>query len=205
MSTLKTLPKYQAISVGDIPKASTLLVYGGKGLIQWFGSKVYKFKYKPIPYHAAFYAEYGRVVNVGFTTTLRKIQSFCLSKRRVDVIIYKLNKEKRMKAIDFAYTKAAGKGYKWRFYDFKGFAYFGVRAISDKLKFIKKPLKWLLKPSKRDDFCSDMVAETFEQAGLKVSPYSDELTAPWDLLQWAMEHPEIADIRTLHVGDKFKT
>jgi len=113
------------------------------------------------------------------------------STRRVDVIIYKNISDEtrkmlcRLAHLDTTKTKVVN----LPDYDWTSFLRFGLR---------------LFKNSSKKDFCSDNVVDLFKAGMVKVSDLPDEQTAPWDLLEYALAHPEECDIRTLHVGADFK-
>lgn len=188
---LKPLPAYPSIAFTDIPKASTLLFYGGVKLTELVGNNVYGHPYNPPAFHAAFHCEEGLFLNVGAYRTIQLLNYFCRSTRRIDVIIYKdLSKEQQEQARREAYLNVSKpKGlialpdYGW-----KDFLRFGLP---------------FLKPSKKQ-FCSENVVLLFGKVGYKVSDLKPEDTAPWDLYEYALKHPELCEIRTAWIGADFK-
>ena len=188
----KPLPKFEAIALENVPECSTLLFYGGTKVTEWFGNNIYKHQYKPPAYHAAFYIERGRCLNVGKFKSVTKITDDFLSNRRIDVISYKYIRKDQVDLLKDAAYDDADKAKLARLaptYDWKGFLRFG-------LKFIRQ--------SKGNDFCSENVVQIFNTQKIKVSKFVDYDTAPWDLLDFALENPDQCKIRNLWTGGKFK-
>lgn len=194
---LKQNPIYPKIALKDITPASILVFYGGPKITEYFGNEVYKFPYKPAPFHLSVYLERGLHCNVGVFTTIEQVDHEFRSTRRIDVITFPyMNTEQRYKVLNYEYKRAGANSSRFRFYDLKGFLYAGLRKVP--------LLNKVLKPSRRHDFCSDNVADAFGKAPQKVSDKPDEETYPWDPVQWAWDNPEVASLYTLWIGNDFK-
>lgn len=192
MGKKNLLPKFLDISTVAVPPASILLFYNGNKVTEFMGKVVYRHKYNPPAFHAALYIGGGLMLNVGKFVTEETVESEFRSTRRVDVIIYhNLTAEQRGLII--------GRGYKDlnKFYDIGGFLSFGK-----KIPLIGKALGFL-KGSKKLPFCSDHVTDSFGAGGQIVSQFESENTAPWHLLEYALLHPSISSIHTLHIGPDY--
>lgn len=184
-------PLYPTIADEDIPPASCLLFLrkNGNRLTQMAGNKLYRHPFIP-DFHAATKGWEDRVVNVGITTRLTKLEKLKTSTTRIDVIQYKRLTPDRAKAVlDFAYDQVGD------LYDWRGYLNKGTRFIIG--------LKHWIKPDPNSPFCSELHAEAFEKFAFKVSPLPFAETAPWDLRSWAMAHPDDAGIFTYFVGQDF--
>lgn len=199
----KPLPQFPSIKLEDIPPASTLLFYGGNKLTQFAGNTLYKHPYTPPAFHAAFYIGIpspGIFLNVGAFKTLQDVTKAYRSTRRIDVITYNIPDEIRKLLCREAImdTSRHKVGLTLPDYDgFKGYMGFGWRWLLRKIG-----VKAKAKENKRD-FCSDNVADLFGTQGIKVSPVSSEETAPWTLLEWAIDHPLDCVNKTLFVGKDY--
>lgn len=191
------LPNYP-LKTGSLPRASALVFYGSPGnrVTELVGGRLYDAPYTPVPFHAALYLSKGECLNVGATKTVHTVEKEFKDTRRLDLIVYDISVEQR-DAIEKAGRADTSK----------------VNSPLEKL--LRKPLfdyawtdflrfgfKWF-KPSKKD-FCSENVVENMAEGGVTVSPHEAVNTAPWDLVEWAEAHPEIATIYTLWEGDVFK-
>jgi hypothetical protein len=189
--TKQPLPKFEPIELADIPAASTLVFYGGNKLTEWVGGKIYKHPYTPPAFHAAFYMIDGLVLNVGKFRTVEELAKERRAKRRIDVIIYKKmpnivrQRLVRYAALDTSKPKV---GICFPDYGFTDFLRFGLR---------------FLKPSKKD-FCSENVVEVFAHQKVKVSDLKPVDTAPWDLFEYALAHPDECEVRTYWTGPEFR-
>jgi len=192
------LPKYRPIRIEDLDGASALIFYGSPGnrATELVGARLYDHAYNPPAFHAALYLQDGEFLNVGKTRQVLKIEKEFKTERRIDVIVYKLPKKARNAVIDAGYKDTSKinstleKLLKKPLFDY---------AVTDFLRFGIKAIK----PSKKD-FCSENVVENIDIGGLHVSDMKAYDTAPWDLVEWAEEHPEVAKIYTLWEGDVFR-
>lgn len=188
---MEKLPKYEDIGILQIPKGSVILFYGGNKLTELVGNKIYKHRYVPPAFHAALYAGNGVILNVGKFKTFQPLTKELISTRRVDVIIYnKLDVYKREDLVRDAMLDAdkPRTGIQVSSYAITDYLRFGLR---------------FLKPSKKD-FCSENVVELLEGVGIKSSDSKAVNTAPWDLLEYALDHKDECDVKTLWVGTEFK-
>jgi hypothetical protein len=192
------LPAYPTIEIDDIKPASALVFYGSPGnkATELVGSRLYGVRYLPVPFHAALYLSKGEFLNVGKTRQVLALKKEFKNTRRIDVIEYNIPARAR-KAIETAGRDDTSK----------------VNSVLEKV--IKKPvidyaitdfLRFGFKsiPPSKKDFCSENVVENMAVSGIEVSDNKAVDTAPWDLAEWAEEHPEVATIYTLWEGDVFK-
>jgi hypothetical protein len=194
------LPKFPKIEIADILMASTLLFYGGTKITEFFGNTIYRHPYKPPAYHAAFYIEEGLFLNVGKFKVVQEIKNEFRSTRRIDIISYPaISKDARIKLSNAAYldTSKPKVGLSLPDYDWKGFIGFGLRKLF-------KKVPWLLKQSKRNEFCSEECVQLFNTQGIKISDEKAEDTAPWHLLEYALKYPDQCEVKTLWTGKDFK-
>ena len=193
-----SLPEFPKVDPHDLPECSALLFYGAGGVTS-LGAALYKHPYRPAAFHQAFHIHDGIIVNVNWTTFIQHIDDFLKSKYRIDVIRYReMTSMQKQQAEYTALQRAAGKGRKMRFYDWRGYASFGFRKIP--------ALRHLVKPSKKWDFCSDQGVDIYEslRPPIKISEYDDEMSAPWHTLEYALKYPDLCEIKTCWVGSKFK-
>lgn len=161
----------------------------GNDLTQSVGEKLYGCSYVP-EFHAALVVDDNRVVNVGLTTCVKKLEDMQTSTTRIDVIKYPQLKSEQIEIIiEQAYR------YTGQFYDVQGFANFGTKYIS--------VLKHLIRPSSKNPFCSEMCTEVHARAGSTISFKPAFDTAPWDLRTHAVATPAKAQLFTWFVGDDF--
>jgi len=194
----EALPYYPRTALEDIKPASALVFYGSPGnrATELVGSRLYKFPYTPPPFHAALYLSNGEFLNVGKLRAVIALQKELLNTRRCDVIEYRMSDKARQdieasgrndtSKINTALEKLLHRPI-WD-YAFTDFLRFGIHSI---------------KPSKAD-FCSENVVENMNAGGLHPSAHKAVDTAPWDLIEWAEAHPEVATISTVWEGDIFK-
>jgi hypothetical protein len=188
---VQPLPDYPPIALEHIPPASTLLFYGGMKLTEMAGNRLYGHKYRPPAFHAAFYIEGGLFLNVGGFKVVQELGKELRSTRRIDVVIYKnIRPEYRKSMLRLAYLDASKPkiGISLPDYSWTDYLRFGLK---------------FLKPSKKD-FCSENVVEMFANGQVTVSDKKPVDTAPWDLFEYALDHPDQCEIRTLHIGPEFK-
>lgn len=208
------LPKYQDISCVDIPPASILLFYGGTELTETVGNYVYKHPFKPASFHAAGWLGDHKLLNIGAKATIEDIRTEYKSTRRIDVIILKDLTDAERKIICKKFERDAGQN----FYDAIGFLRFGGKL---------KVLAWMkgIHKSDRNDFCSDNIVDNFSEnpwrrkgdtdemiteltlpRKIEVSYNSSEDTAPWHLLEHALDknfQNGTREVRTLWTGPDF--
>lgn len=185
------LPKYPHIDIKDVPAASALVFYGSPGnpATEMVGSRLYHHKYTPPAFHAALYIEDGDFLNVGRFREIKSVEGQYKTTRRVDVIVYNLPSPIRRIVVTAGKNDiTTSKKNKLTDYSIRDFLRFCIP---------------FLKPSKKD-FCSENVVENFLAGGFNPSELKPVDTAPWDLVEWAESHPELATIYTLHEGDEFK-
>lgn len=186
------LPSYPHMDIDDIPDASTLIFYGSPGnkATELVGSRLYGFRYNPPPFHAALYLSGGEFLNVGKFREIMKVEEQFKNTRRVDVIVYKLDKRVRedVKTAGSKDISRPRSGIVITDYGVTDFLRFGI--------------KWF-RPSK-NDICSENVVENFNVGGFNPTDLEPYNTAPWDLVEWAEAHPEVSKTYTLHEGDVFK-
>lgn len=197
------LPKYTGIDLTHIPRASTILFYGGNKFTEFFGNKIYRHPYKPPAFHAAFYIEEGLFLNVGKFRTVQELEGEFRSNRRIDIITYlKIDDQTREELNRYAYlnTSKPKFGFEFPDYDVLGYLGFGIRKLASKIPVLKK---WAFQ-SKKKFFCSENVVDIFATQKIEVSLRLDFETAPWDLFDYALAHPERCVINTLWVGKDFK-
>jgi hypothetical protein len=191
---LQPLPEYSRISVEDIPKCSALLYYGAMPLTVFYGNRRHKHPYKPAAYHAAFYIEEGRTLQVGKFKVIQDIREDFTEKRRIDVVIYRdIPPEIRALLEADAYNSADKP--KW------GYNHI-TYGVWDFLRF-EPLLRWL--PKSKRDICSEDVWKRFKRYGVMVAhkPAKTEV-APWDIFEYALENPGRCEVHTVHVGRDFK-
>jgi len=189
--TKQPLPKFEPIKLDEIPAASTLLFYGGNRLTEFVGNTLYKHPYTPPAFHAAFYIADGLFLNVGKFKTVEVLEKEFRSSRRIDVIRYHYINDEAKKRLCRAAVLDTSKmrvGISLPDYSFTDYLRFGLK---------------FLKPSKKD-FCSENVVELFKTEQVEVSGKKAVDTAPWTLLEFALAHPSVCEIRTLFVGPDFK-
>jgi hypothetical protein len=190
--TLEPLPGHPAIAVQDIPPASALLFYGGPRITELVGERVYKHPYHPPAFHAAFYIAKGLFLNVGAFREIADILGEFRTTRRIDVLIYtKLDPVQRetlgrRAMLDTSRPRGfvAISDYSWR-----DFLRFGLT---------------FLRPSKKE-FCSENVVDLFQSEKIITTDLPADRTAPWDLYEYALAHPDEVTIRTLWIGPEFVT
>ena len=188
------LPKYPPIKIEEIPAASGILFYGGNKLTELAGNRLYKFKYRPPAFHAAFYIgdpEPGMFLNVGKFKTIQDISAEFRSTRRIDIIIYKnidVDQRRRLAKLAIMDASKPKVGVSLPDYGITDYLRFGLR---------------FLRPSKKD-FCSENVCELLAAESVIVSSNKPVDTAPWDLQEFAEANPESCEIRTLWIGPDFK-
>jgi hypothetical protein len=192
---LEPLPTFKLTTFEDVAPASTLLFYGSPGN-KWTeraASNIFGHPYNPPAFHAALYLSDGEYLNVGKFKTIDNIYDTIVkgafSTRRIDVIEYQMPKKARTAIVKAGHKDISKAKVGFQFPDY---------AITDYLRFGLP----FLKASKKD-FCSENVVENMEAQGVEVSHEKAVDTAPWDLLEYALNHPETCDIYTAFVGEKF--
>lgn len=165
------------------------MFYGGTKLTELFGNRVYRHPFTPPAFHAGLVVSSQEFLNVGKFKTIEDIKEECRSTRRVDVIRYDLATFKRE-----IIEKSARKDV-----DGPKVGQLPTYAITDYLRF---GLKWF-RPSKKD-FCSENVVEHLVEVGLNPSYKEPYNTAPWHLLEWALDNAPETSVRTLWIGPDFK-
>jgi len=188
-SPAEPLPGFPAISPNDLRAGDALLFYGGVKLTELFGNRVYGHPYSPPAFHAALALSSQEFLNVGKFKTIESIQDEFRSTRRIDVIRYDMATFKRE-----ILEKNARKDV-----DGPKVGQLPTYAFTDYLRF---GLKWF-KPSKKD-FCSENVVEHLQAVGCESSHREPYNTAPWHLLEFALERMPEVSVRTLWVGPDFK-
>lgn len=189
---LSHLPKFPALPPEAVKPASALLFYGSPGnrLTEMVGERVYRHKYHPPSFHAAFYVGDGLFLNVGKFKTLEELPGEMRSTRRIDVIEYNLTGDVRRTLARHAMLDTSRPKFGLTFPDY---------AVTDYLRFLAR----LWKPSKKD-FCSENVVEIFWKMGIQISELRAVDTAPWDLLEFAEKYNDFCRIYTVWTGPDFK-
>ncbi len=186
------LPGHPAMTVAEIPAASALLFYGGPRVTELVGERVYKHPYHPPAFHAAFYIDQGLFLNVGAFREIADVLGEFRTTRRIDVLIYtRLDPVQRQKLVRRAMLDTSRPK--------------GIVAIADYswTDFLRFGLTFL-KPSKKE-FCSENVVNLFNSEGIRTTDLPPDRTAPWDLYEYALAHPDEVTIRTLWIGPEFVT
>ena len=188
---VKPLPNYPKIGIANVPPASALIFYGSPGnkATELVGSRLYKFKYNPVPFHAALYLDKGEFLNVGKFKTVESLKDNMKNTRRIDVIEYAMSDEQLAEILYRGRRDTSKPKHPLDLTDY---------AVTDFLRFGLR----FLKPSKKD-FCSENVVENMAHGGIKVSDLKAVDTAPWDLLEFAEANPHLCRIYTLYEGDEF--
>lgn len=186
----ESLPGFPAIAYGDVPPASTLLFYSGNKLTEMFGNRVYRHRYTPPAFHAALTVGNGEMLNVGKFKTIEPIEKELISTRRVDAIIYNMTFFQRdmithNARLDIDKPKIG--------------LMLPTYGVLDYLRFA---VKWF-RPT-HYDICSENVVELLMSGGIISSVREPFNTAPWDLLSWAVDHPDKATVKTVWIGKDFK-
>lgn len=192
------LPSYPTIALKDIRPASALVFYGSPGnkATELVGSRMYNHRFNPPAFHAALYLSNGEMLNVGKRRVIVNVEQEFKNTRRVDVIEYKLSTKARYqienagRADTSKINSTLEKLIKRPTWDY---------AMTDFLRFGFKGI-----PPSKQDFCSENVVENMNVGGLHPSEHKAVDTAPWDLVEWAEDHMEIATIMTVWEGDVFK-
>jgi hypothetical protein len=186
-------PIYSPIAPENIPEGSVLIFMreNGNEWTQKAGEQLYNFPFHA-PFHAAPVVDAGRIINVGLTTKVKMFSDLTTSTTRIDVVTYPKMTQEQVKASTALAYKSVGE-----FYDVGGFLNFGTRYIV--------PLKYLIHPSAKRPFCSELCAETHFNVEYPISNNAPKLTAPWDLYTWAWQHEEdgLAKVWTAFVGKDF--
>ncbi|KKL04601.1 hypothetical protein LCGC14_2614430 [marine sediment metagenome] len=179
-------PTYPTINT--IKDVTIILKVGTNRATKWFEQKINKYPYDKVFTHAFLYLTQGDCVDVGFTTSLRKLHDIMKSKAEyLSIHLDDLTKRQRSKALSIGYNKAGAKSKKFKFYDVWGYVAFGLRRLG-----MKK-----VKGSKRYDFCSDQVVDVLKEVGYKLFDDVDsETTSPCDLFLLLEDYPD-ADIAWL--------
>jgi hypothetical protein len=188
---LPVLPVYPMIQVDDIPAASALVFYGlpGNALSERICAWKYGCPFHP-SFHAALMMRDGVFHNVGKFRTDELLSDEFKSERRIDVIIYKTMTEEARKEIMRATeldTSEPHTGLEFTDYGVQSFIHFGFR-------FVK---------SGKAVICSEDVVKLLNVGLVWSSTETAKETAPFELSTFAMKHPELCEIRTVHVGQDF--
>lgn len=210
------LPSYPMMASNEpILPGSIALFYGGMELTEVAGNYIYHHPYKPAAFHAAGVITDNRVLNINAFATIDDISSMFKSTRRVDIIELLDLTDVERQIICKKFERDAGRN----FYDAVGYLRFGGKLKV--LGFLKK-----LHASKDNDFCSDNVCDNFSQPPMRhpndtdaiiqsltlprkidVSYYPSKDTAPWHLLEHALDknfQNGTRRVRTIWVGPDFK-
>lgn len=149
------------------------------------------------PMHAAiFYEQPKWILDPELMTSFSNIGEYLKQEsKRIDIIRYDMTD----KQIGQACVTIEAIGMKEGKYDVRGYGAF----ISQMPGF--QWMKYVVKPSKKDWYCSDAVTYVLQEgAGVQVSPKDNNYTAPVDLLLHAMDHPEKCRIYTLKLrGEQY--
>lgn len=173
-------PKYELIDKHELKPMSIILVAGKNWFTKTFENKVNKYPYKPAFTHALIHVENGLCCNVGFTTTIDKIDDVIKkSHYYLSIELKDLTTEQIMLGKSICYQKAGSKSSKFKIYDVLGFLAFGLRKLGIKAK-----------GSKKLDFCSDQVVDTFAlmNQGMFLSVDSEK-TSPCGIYLLMKDYP----------------
>ena len=165
-------PEYRKISMHNLKPMTIILEAGSNWFTKTFENKINKFPYKPPFTHALIHIKNGDCVNVGFTTTIKKIKDV-ISKSHyyLAIELCGLNLIQIEEGQSIAYNEAGAANSKFRFYDVWGFLCFGLRKLGLKVK-----------GSEKYSFCSDQVVDTFSKMGEPLfKTMNGELTSPCDI------------------------
>jgi hypothetical protein len=165
-------PEYKKISMHNLKPMTIILEAGSNWFTKTFENKCNKYPYKPPFTHALIHIKNGDCVNVGFTTTIKKIQDVIKkSHYYLAIELMNLNLIQIEEGQSIAYNKAGSAKSKFKFYDVLGFLSFGLRKLGLKIK-----------GSEKFDFCSDQVVDIFSQMSEPLfKTMKSELTSPCDL------------------------
>jgi hypothetical protein len=184
------LPDFERMDIADLPGASALLFYGGNKLTELFGGRVYHHPYTPPAFHASLYLGAGDHLNVGKFRAVQPVQDEFRSTRRVDAIIYDMTPGQRLAIIEAGRkdTTKPKVGLQLPDYGWQEYLRFG--------------LPWF-RPTHKD-MCAENVCENMALGAVRVTYYAYSATAPWSLLEYALDYPRACRVVTLHVGKDFK-
>ena len=165
-------PEYKLISMYNLKPMTIILEAGANPLTKWFENSINKYPYKPPFTHALIHIKNGDCVNVGLTTTIKKIEDVIKkSHYYLAIEICGLNLIQIEEGQSIAYCEAGSAQSKFKFYDVLGFLGFGLRKLGLKIK-----------GSERYSFCSDQVVDIFSKMGEPLfKTMNGELTSPCDL------------------------
>ena len=178
-------PEYPKIRFDRIPDLSIVYKCGGNKFTGAFSKYIEKFPYDPPPTHTFLHIENGLCMNVGIFTSLEKIEDILLKSKQYFVMTFTdLTEEQTREGKKYAYLQTGGKKQRFRLYDWRGYLYFGLRYIPG--------LNRLLKPSKRDPFCSDLVIDLFHSINhAALDKVDDEKTSPAKLFMLLENYPTV--------------
>jgi hypothetical protein len=185
------LQPFPKISISQLNGAEALIFFGNPGnvLIERAGVNMYNVKFHP-PFHSALSMRDGIFHNVGKFITDKLIQTEFKSNRRIDVIIYKdINEDSRREILRAAELDSSvpHTGFELSEYGYTTFIHFCFA-------FIK---------SGKKQICSEDVVKLLIAGNIKSSVHDSKHTAPWDLIEFALDNPNMCEIRTLWIGDKY--
>jgi hypothetical protein len=175
--------EFPRIKVEDLLPGDIILFYYGNWATELHG----RHRLKKLgradnpPFHAAiFYEQPKWILDPELMTSFSVIYEYLKqSSKRIDIIRYDMTE----KQLGMAAQTIEAIGMKEGKYDVKGYGAF----VSQMPGF--QWVKYLVKPSKKDFYCSDAVTYVLEEgAGIDVSPRDHNYTAPVDLLLYAMDH-----------------
>jgi hypothetical protein len=214
MAKLIPYPKFDTVSPEQVLKASIWLFYGGNKVTEFFGNHVYKHPFWPAAFHAAGGLGGAEMLNIGIEATIKDVRKEYQETRRIDVIELLDLTDFERDIICRKFRRDAGNN----IYDAGGYARMGSKFWV--LRFLKN-----IHASDKNDFCSDNVVDNFSEPPLRrkgeadeeynslllprkieVSYLSSEDTAPWHLLEHAIDknfQNGTRRIRTVHIGPDF--
>jgi len=175
-------PKYEKIPIDRVNAMTIILEAGSNKLTKWAMRKLHKWKYEDICFtHAFIHIQHNDCINVGFSNYIEPLSNIVKkSHRYIAIYLDDLSSNMKKNGIRICYKKAGSKKKKFKFYDFKGFIWQGIRKfpVLRKSKLAKK----IFKPSDSSDFCSDLVADVFKEIEHPAfEGVNDEETTPNDI------------------------
>jgi len=178
-------PVFPEITVDEIENMAIILEAGSNKLTKWGMRYLHKWLYDVTFTHSFLHIDSGKCLNMGITAYTEDIKDILHKSKYYLVISYRDTTGKMVKRGKRSAQEISGsKKYKYRIYDVRGFLYQGFKKIPI--------LKKLIKPSKKLNICSDLVADIYKYK-MKHPLYKkvdDEEVTPNDLFTISHVYPE---------------
>ncbi|KKK58963.1 hypothetical protein LCGC14_3039150 [marine sediment metagenome] len=148
-------PAYPKINIDDIEDMSIILEAGSNKLTRWGMRYLHGWKYDLTFTHSFLHIELGYCLNMTTTAHTTDIKNLLKKSHRYIVISFgDVDGKMATRGKRASHKRAGDIRYKYRLYDIRGFLYQGFKKIP--------VLKRLIKPSKRLNICSDLVADIYK-------------------------------------------